>query len=54
MSRNIHCCAIREKWELRRYWTKTSLKTSWANSKLGISKSDSKLLFISPTLFSFF
>lgn len=53
MSRNIHCCAIREKWELRRYWTKTSLKTSWANSKLGISTADAKVLFRSPTLFSF-
>lgn len=37
--------------ENRKYWTKTSLKTSWANSKLCISITDAKALFRSPTPF---
>ena len=36
-----------------KYWTKARLKTSWANSKLCISMSDVKVLFRSPTPFSF-
>jgi hypothetical protein len=36
-----------------KYWTKARAKTSWANSKLYISMSDVKALFISPTPFIF-
>ena len=38
---------------MRKYWTKARLKHSWANSKLCMSMSDVKMLFKSPTLFSF-
>ena len=38
---------------MRKYWTKARPKTSWANSKLCISMSDVKMLFRSPTPFSF-
>lgn len=53
MSQNILCYAKREKWEHRKYWAKTNLKTSWGNSKVWISTTDVKALFRSPTPFSF-
>lgn len=38
---------------MRKYWTKARSKTSWVNSNLCISMSDDKMLFWSPTPFSF-
>ena len=38
---------------MKKYWTKTMLKTSWANSKLCISMSGVKSFFMSPTLSNF-
>ena len=43
----------RERRIVRKYWTKARWKTNWANSKLCISMSLVKMLFRSPTPFSF-
>ena len=54
MAQNIHYCSKMEERSLvRKYWTKARPKPSWANSKLSISMSDVKVLFGSPTPFSF-